>query len=95
MSAIGPGDFVECVRASPPKTVQGALYRVSEVGDDPGALCAAHGLACESGGWVRLQGVSHGRFVGFCVHCFRPVYRPKAGLIAQLLAPNERAWENA
>ena len=81
---IGPGDWVECVEASPcwfygpTGLTRGALYEVCHVG--PGE--------CESGFGVWLVGFrSNGPRGGYGIHRFRKVYRPNADLIQSLLRP--------
>ena len=87
MSAIGPGDFVECVDASrkphnthQPKVVEGRVYRVVEVG-----------LAAAGGRWLPgllLADAPPARPNGFYrADRFRPIYRPKSSLIEQLKRP--------
>ena len=93
MSAIGPGDWVECVDASPhpnhkvsTKLVQGALYRVREE-----SVCPETG---KNG--LTLCGVllpihsKIGREIGWLLSRFRPIYRPKADLIESLKTPAKR-----
>jgi hypothetical protein len=98
MSApIGPGDWVECVSA---EIVQfawgscslGGLYCVTECQRNRAGECGARlsgGGPC--GTALRFHGVRHS-YPGttpdvFCACAFRPIYRPKADLIASLSAP--------
>ncbi len=85
-SAIGPGDWVECVRDGSavhgwsPLTV-GAIYRVRDLVEEgyPGGRVVAgvtlHEVATPPGE------------VGFWIELFRPIYRPRADLIESLKAP--------
>lgn len=78
MSAIGPGDFVECVDDAPdegraPLVVKGAIYEVSGVFDGP------------YGPYLTLAGMDPSPYPGWFLHRFRPVYRPKQELIQSLL----------
>ena len=83
---IGPGDWVECVDASPcsmygpPPLTVGALYRVERIREfEPEVI----------DGWcLWLVGVRanspEGAFGG---GRFRPIYRPKSSIIEQLKQP--------
>lgn len=78
MSAIGPGDFVECVDASPPdrhdrgsRLVVGALYRIARLDITPYRRLPA----C----WV--VGVD----VLWRISRFRPIYRPRERAFDHLL----------
>ena len=96
MSALGPGDFVECVDASDAihiilrdrhsvPLVVGAVYRVREIDTTP-TLDGEDGVVlwgiemAAGGGWSR----------SFRISRFRPLYRPKADLIESLKTPVER-----
>lgn len=83
MSAIGPGDWVECVDASlyhgqPNGLSVGAVYRVKELLD-----CPIDGPGCS------LVGVSPpvARKRGYLLSRFRPIYRPRKGAFDHLLKP--------
>lgn len=90
MSAIGPGDFVECVDASPSlKTGErlsvGAIYQVREVLRGPG-------MSGRTENGVRLVGQRRclnrqGVEYAWRADRFRPIYRPKSSLIEQLKRP--------
>jgi hypothetical protein len=94
VSAIGPGDFIECVDAGPYRgsggwvvptlalLVHGAIYQVATLSTHP-----EYGVPT-----VCLVGYpSYGEEVGDAIFCgwglfrFRPIYRPKADLIESLL----------
>jgi hypothetical protein len=87
--AIGPGDFVECVDASPDAwgwfdcpLVVGAIYTVHE--------CATGTLRPDGakGRGLRLDRHNPPIPRGFWGdHRFKPVYRPKQSLIRDLLEP--------
>lgn len=88
MSAIGKGDWVECIQNRLPTTqppiglVVGRVYRVEAVGvtgpDDQ----------YPNTPWVRVFGahVREGRD-GFRLAWFKPVYAPNADLIERLKQP--------
>lgn len=83
MADIGPGDFVECVRVTKPNSAfaMGAIYVVEAVIKPTSCdLCASpcHGL--------HLVGM-HRHPHGWCINCFKPVYRPKSDLIETLKQP--------
>ncbi len=85
MSAIGPGDWVECVYFQPhpmaPKAelVVGGVYQVEWVGE--GQYRGA------PGGGLRVVDDPLPNDCGWRIEWFRPVYRPKAEFITSLLAP--------
>lgn len=87
MSAIGPGDWVECVDASPCRRigftslVHGRLYRVSALGVPDGS--GERGLIIAEA--PHPDTTRYG--VGWALRRFRPVYRPRAHLIESLLKP--------
>lgn len=88
MSAIGPGDFVECICNQvagcwpQDKLVVGRVYRVTKVG-----LTPPNDIYPDVP-WVRLEGVQEDpRRWGFRAEWFRPIYRPNPGLIASLKQP--------
>lgn len=81
MSAIGPGDFVECVSRSanfPDRLADGAIYSVRAVVPGPFK---------NSDFGVHLREVDNANPNGWSNHLFRPVYRPKQELIQSLKAP--------
>lgn len=92
---IGPGDWVECVNASPfhsrnavsNRLRVGAIYQIANCGLDPG-----DGVPI-----VWLVGLDSGDFTrAFLAARFRPIYRPKASLIESLLtAKPVRVGEDA
>lgn len=95
VSAIGPGDWVECVDAGsnpgkrgPPLEV-GRVYRVQAVVSQ-GHPCLHDGCGHNL---LEVAGVNHE--LPCCPNRFRPVYRPKADLIASLKAPPVRVGEFA
>lgn len=90
MSAIGPGDWVECVDASGANN--GGMF-------DGGFLVAGRvyqvrALSTLTGGapGVKLVGqpdihLKTGKRGSYSVTRFRPIYRPKADLIERLMQP--------
>ena len=100
MSAIGPGDWVECIARTgrPDLCVPGGLYCVE-------ALVPAFGTcpACEDGSDIEgmifvgqpKERNDTGQYWSWCPCRFRPVYRPKADLIESLKAPPVRVGEFA
>lgn len=93
MSAIGPGDWVECINASPkpgtrkvdwrgPTIEVGKLYRVTA------AFVDGTGAPVILVGWERVKATRENGFrCGYHVDRFRPVYRPRTDLIESLLQP--------
>jgi hypothetical protein len=87
MSAIGPGDFVECVDGSPlsnpkrPPVIEGAVYRVHAIK----SVLAANGEAVEALLLVGLNTYPD----AYSMRRFRPIYRPDEKLIRDLLQPVE------
>jgi hypothetical protein len=90
MSApIGPGDWVECVDAAArsffaPEDVLtvGKLYRVTKT------FVNAFGPALGIEGHPRIDASAYWGFeVGYRLHRFRPIYRPKSSIIEQLKQP--------
>lgn len=91
MSAIGPGDWVECLTPSPDTNacVEGGLYCVEAlvpafggcpVCDDDmpeGMIFAGHPREPAWGGYLK----------SWCPCRFRPIYRPKSDFIEQLKQP--------
>lgn len=94
-AAIGPGDWVECVRLGGPYPPGfdnrflrvGQVYRVLSV------------VQTQRGDAVELEEATHitpdGWRACFYLKCFRPIYRPKAELIESLKAPPRRVGEFA
>lgn len=84
MSAIGPGDLVECIESyghGEYGLAFGRIYTVTEVvpSERLGGPCS-HGPRCEAGGaLVREAPCPPGYY--WCASCFRPVGRPADGLI--------------
>ena len=97
MSAIGPGDWVECVDMvsdfsggcevwlDDALPIEGQIYQVSDawIDDD--------GYSVILVGWEREKArLDWGRRCGFAIERFRPIYRPKADLIESLKTPAKR-----
>ena len=87
MSAIGPGDYVECINADPMTMVGGCerltignIYRVLTVFDWWGDSS----VELESPKSDHVTG-------GFRLTHFRPIYRPKQSIIKQLKRPAPKA----
>lgn len=100
MSAIGKGDWVECISHHAEKIGlrAGAAYLVEEV-RDMGRDCSSCRDACKRMG-LRLSGATpivQGYAVGFvCSSAFRPIYRPKSTFIETLKQPApDRELEDA
>jgi len=94
MSAdFGPGDFVEALVAN--RFYRGlqpvekrAVHQVLAVFDLPGTTrCGACGQHCRTA-FLIVVSLEHGA-MGRCLCGWRPVYRPKAGLIEGLKRPVE------
>ena len=88
MSAIGPGDWVECIvpGCSVP---MGTIWLVAAIGQAPRPVsCGTHGVDGCDGVWLALKGLATlpGHY-GQCAACYRPIHRPKAEFLEQLLAP--------
>lgn len=89
-SAIGPGDFVECVNAEPcalwgdPGLREGGIYQVEAVAMRRDSVSGFEGAAVRLVGYVHptTEGV---RWLG--ADRFRPIYRPNADLIESLKQP--------
>lgn len=86
-SAIGPGDFVECVNADPQFIIPtglsaGAIYQVQALTPPRPGRWAVAGLL--------LVGVRHpGNELGdYNPDRFRPIYRPRADFIESLKQPS-------
>lgn len=90
MSAIGPGDWVECVDAKPcarwgdPGLRKGGLYQVEAVSIRCDEVSGYKAAAVRLAGYVHptVEGV---RWLG--LDRFRPIYRPNVDLIQSLKAP--------
>jgi hypothetical protein len=86
MSAIGNGDWVECIRVrqspKPAGFKVGGVYRVARVICNGG--CGEHGRGAKCGGLffydMPLPGPG-----GWAACAFRPIYTPKAEFLEQLL----------
>lgn len=98
MTAIGPGDWVECVDADfgvgvwadRRRIFKGMLYQVSDAwidfDNEPVILV----------GWEREVATREfGARAGYWVRRFRPIYRPKADLIESLKTPAKREHQPA
>ena len=86
MSAIGPGDWVECLRVhcsgtEPWEPKVGGIYRVSAI------FRGGHCLTCDSFVLDLAEDPFVNPFFGWCAACFRPIYREKASVIQSILAP--------
>lgn len=84
MTAIGPGDWVECIRVSEPSPDYpdpgfslGSIYVVSE----SGMFCNCPWILCD-----RMPRPP-APYVGWNALAFRPIYRPKSSLIEGLETP--------
>lgn len=89
MSAIGPGDWVECIdsdstdlsaRFGSRSYVTGGLSVVEEVGEDD------YGPWLNCVGKIRPADIGAPQEQGFGVEFFRLIYRPKAEIIEPLKA---------
>ena len=87
-AAIGPGDWVECVNATPclgcrrpVELVQCAVYRVTALAPTDADGCAGLFLY-EAEPCARCSGGVY----GFDLRRFRPIYRPKSSIIQGLLS---------
>lgn len=102
MSAIGPGDWVECVDVTSDVAgtghdwqgervpVEGQIYQVSDAWVD----CDGYSVILV--GWERDRAARDwGRRCGFAIERFRPIYRPKADLIESLKTPAKREHQPA
>lgn len=87
VSAIGPGDWVECVdsRGWEHLVPVGSVHLVEDVTMWQGRIPSLilKGIASPSG------------YREVLAECFRPIYRPKADLIESLKAPPVRVGEFA
>lgn len=86
MSAIGPGDFVECFKTEFPSSPRlGKIFQCAAVKATP--RCAdSHGKC----GAIWLVG-DNTPAEGWALCCFRPIYRPKQSLIEDLSRPVDPA----
>lgn len=102
-AAIGPGDWVECIRMTSPAVISagvraGCIYCVEAIKDMAPRRCVSCGSGCPSIA-LRLQGI---RFapLGYsanwiCAGAFRPIYRPSQSLIRDLQQPIPADLEHA
>lgn len=93
MSAIGPGDFVECVREDPDvpvSAVPGQVYQVREVKratlDGSWWMCSICGNLSKDD-VLDLVGFKVDPHSAFCLCCFKPAGR--RGMFDQLLTVTE------
>jgi hypothetical protein len=89
MSAIGPGDWVECVKDSvdiPGTFVVGSLYQVTKLTK----TCPRMGPGVQILGKPSQSELRFTGKYGWAIHLFRPIYRPKADLIESLKTPAKR-----
>lgn len=89
--AIGPGDWVECLRESEDTGFAiGAVYRVSDAQGPMPCECTGQCLA------LSFDGMPSGhRTGGWAGCCFRPIYRPKSSFIESLQHPAPQEREDA
>lgn len=81
-NAIGPGDWVECVRAEDPDgRYLGKVFRCLKV--VPSQDCELNHGPCAG---LTIEGMPI-TLHGWAMCCFRPIYRPKASLIERLKQP--------
>lgn len=81
--AIGPGDWVECVDASPGH-VSG--HRLTLFGVYQVIGTNNHACHCGTPGGLKIAGAETVA-IGWCVRRFRPIYRPNSEIIEALKAP--------
>lgn len=100
MSAIGPGDWVECVDGSPhavcgASLVAGKLYRVRDAIPDARTARGRGPTLCLVE--IVLPIGVHGVEMSWALARFRPIYRPKSEIIEALKqpAPSVRETEDA
>lgn len=93
MSAIGPGDWVECIGDWPHVGLpKGSVWLCNhiETKDDPGVYC--HLCTDREQPMLYLQGWRPPTgYEGACACGFRPIYRPRADLVESLKAPTPTA----
>lgn len=82
MSAIGPGDWVECIRSHRGIIPVGAVVQCRWIGD-VGRGCEVD-YTCAAPG-IRFVSVADYDDRPYCACAFRPIYRPKSELIQSLL----------
>lgn len=82
MSAIGKGDWVECICTAPGATFfqVGSLYCVAAIEAPRARGCEVCDGSCVG---LKVERQPRERWLAGC--CFRPIYRPNAELIADLL----------
>ena len=87
MSAIGPGDWVECVDAGSPRGKRGPVLVLGKVYCVDGVVHQDYPCLHDGCGHNLLEvaGVNHE--LPCCPSRFRPIYRPKADLIERLMQP--------
>lgn len=89
---IGPGDFIQCVDASPAAwtgdrlLVAGKVYVVRSVEPDTEAPDGTVGPGVTVDG-LKLPPSDNGKETCWRLSRFRLIYRPKRDLISRLLAP--------
>lgn len=88
MTAVGPGDLLECVEAyscGPYVIERGRIYVCTEVVSRERFLDACdHGPDCKAGGvLIREAPTPPGYY--WCQDCFKPVGRPASAIIAHHL----------
>lgn len=89
MSAIGPGDWVECIKAAKgaaptAELTLGALYQVRGLRE--GVLRGAPGVGIYLVGIVNPKAKT-GKEWAYSIERFRPIYRPNAEFIERLKHP--------
>lgn len=95
-SAIGPGDWVECVDASPcprygdPGLRLGALYQVARTERRRDEITGYEGDGVLLSGYRHPSRGVEKKSDWLGASRFRPIYRPKADLIESLKAPVTR-----
>lgn len=88
MSAIGPGDLVECVATVGEEAIKvGSVYTVEAAeGPWPGVVCDCHGKEAPG---LLLVGIPTLPW-WWCAYQFRPAGRRDESLIKDLLRPTEQ-----
>lgn len=85
-SAIGPGDWIECINSDRADSHRlGRIFQCERVWE--AAQCGRRHGAC---GGVSLVGDPEPHPFGWALCCWRPVYRPRSSLIEALKAPVTR-----